>query len=1073
MRGEIWIGWVALSLLGMGGVEVRGQEAVTGEVRWGNGDVMGGEWLGVEDGWLRFKASELAEPVRVWLPRTVGWVAKGGRVDGAMEGKWAVRAAGGSFFGCDEWGMKGDGWTAKTRWAGGVVMKAEAVAEWRRTGKAGPLVYAGPDGMGGFVVVNPGELPGQTWAVQAGGVVGTSSIDQSMGLPLMLPEKVRMDFWLKTDGTRPQFRWKIRREGQGVEVGTLMEELVGQGEGWAKRLGTLFEKVLMVTVCVDFAAREAVAFDATGKEWGRWKVRGVMKKVSAGKGGLFGALAGAIAKGMVRSATGSSQTKEAEIENGLVLTNLGADLVLERLLVREWDGKAPMARPMDRSFVETLGGVVHPGKVTALKEGRVVVKGDGGAVELALDAVAWVRVAAMKGEKTVAKVERAPLEESVVVRCVDGSFFRGQMVSGDADGVRVKTVMDEAPWEVAMAGVKRLQWVVPEPMEGPATGKVGQFDLWERGKVMTRGRWEPGAGMVPRWRVDGGDVAVPIQGSGEWVIRRSTAVGSNGAMLPGLAHLDTGEMVPAEVVSWSEKGAVVRSLVAEDGGASRLPAERVIALELAGPGLKARGLEDPGWVVVRGGEKGAKLDRAAGRVEMESGSLVGHGSFLQGSQLSFKVESDESYGALRVRLFADGLQEKSANLALLIMRSGNTVYCGVEDPKRPGQMRGNTNRVPIEYEKPYVFAINWSNLKVETWVNGAPAMTHALTDATRSGTGILIEPTGLWGNSVQPQKVSEVRLEGAIGARSRPTMDGETKTWALQVPRRMTEDRPRHLLMAKSGDVLRGTVEAMDSRRVTLRSGLEVLEVPRERVALMLMPGGEKKVEAKVAPAKVEGKAMWVTTVDGGRFRLGVTGLGPEWVEGVSPVLGKCRVGAGAVQELTNQGKVEKKGPFEGWAFETAPDPVLPTTEEGEGSSLKGQAAPGFDLELVAGGRFKMEEMKGQVVVLDFWASWCGPCLKAMPEVMEVMKALPEQKVRLVGVNQGQAKAEVKTFLEAREWDLEVVLDLDQKVGGLFGVKGIPHTVVVGPDGKVAWVSTGYSATMAKELSEVVRKLLP
>ena len=1073
MRGEFWLRWVVLGLLFAGGGEVRGQAAVTGEVRWGNGDVMSGEWLGVEDGWLRFKASELAEPVRVWLPRTVGWVAKRGRVDGAMEGKWAVRTAGGSFLGCDEWGMKGDGWMAKTRLVGEVVMKAEAVAEWRRTGKAGPMVYAGPDGMGGFVVVNPGESPGQKWAVQEGGVVGTCSIDQSMGLPLALPEKVRMDFWLRTDGTRPQFRWKIRREGQGVEVETVMEELVGKGEGRAKRLGTLFEKAVMVTVCVDFAAREAVAFDGMGKEWARWKVRGVMKKTTGGKGGLLGALAGAIAKGMVRSASGNSRTQETEIENGLVLTNLGADLVLERLLVREWDGKAPMARPMDRSFVETLGGVVHAGKVTAVKEGGVVVKGDGGEVRLGLDEVAWVRVAAMKGEKAVAKAERAPLEESVVVRCVDGSFLRGRMVGGDEDGVRVKTVMDEVPWEVGIAEVKRLQWVVPEPMAGPVTGKVGQYDVWERGKVATRGRWEPGEGVLPRWQVDGGDAAVPIQGDGEWLIRRSTAASSSGGMLPGLAHLDTGEMVPAEVVSWSEAGAVVRSLVAEDGAASRLPAERVIALELAGPGLKARGLEDPGWVVVRGGEKGAKLDRKAGKVEMESGSMVGHGSFLQGSLLSFKVESDQSYGALRVRLFADGLQEKSANLAMLVMRSGNTVYCGVEDPRRPGQMRGNTNRVPVEYEKPYVLGISWSNLKVETFVNGMSAMTHALTDATRSGTGILIEPTGVWGNSVQAQKVSEVHLEGAIGARSRPTMDGETKTWALQVPRRMVENRPKHLLMAKNGDVLRGTVEAMDSRRVTLRSGLEMLEVPRERVALMVMPVGEKKGVAKVEPAKVEGTAMWVTTADGARFRLGVTGLGPEWVEGVSPVLGKCRVRAGAVQELTNQGKVEKTGPFEGWAFVAASEPVLPTTEEGEGSSLKGQAAPGFDLELVSGGRFKMEEMKGKVVVLDFWASWCGPCLKAMPEVMEVMKALPKEKVRLVGVNQGQAKAEVKTFLEARMWDLEVALDLDQKVGGLFGVKGIPHTVVVGPDGKVAWVSTGYSATMAKELSEVVRKLLP
>jgi hypothetical protein len=120
---------------------------------------------------------------------------------------------------------------------------------------------------------------------------------------------------------------------------------------------------------------------------------------------------------MVRSASGSSRTQEAEIENGLVLTNLGADLVLERLLVREWDGKVPMARPMDRSFVETLGGVVHSGKVTAVKEGRVVVKGDGGAVELALDEVAWVRVAAMKGEKAATDLPTygCPVTEAVLL----------------------------------------------------------------------------------------------------------------------------------------------------------------------------------------------------------------------------------------------------------------------------------------------------------------------------------------------------------------------------------------------------------------------------------------------------------------------------------------------------------------------------------------------------------------------------------------------------------------------------------------------------------------------------------
>ena len=77
-----------------------------------------------------------------------------------------------------------------------------------------------------------------------------------------------------------------------------------------------------------------------------------------------------------------------------------------------------------------------------------------------------------------------------------------------------------------------------------------------------------------------------------------------------------------------------------------------------------------------------------------------------------------------------------------------------------------------------------------------------------------------------------------------------------------------------------------------------------------------------------------------------------------------------------------------------------------------------------------------------------------------------------MGVNQGETSDKVKKFLDLRGWKLQVALDGDQRVGKNFGVEGIPHTVIVGPDGKIAWTSTGYTADGAQKAAEAVRKLL-
>ena len=86
--------------------------------------------------------------------------------------------------------------------------------------------------------------------------------------------------------------------------------------------------------------------------------------------------------------------------------------------------------------------------------------------------------------------------------------------------------------------------------------------------------------------------------------------------------------------------------------------------------------------------------------------------------------------------------------------------------------------------------------------------------------------------------------------------------------------------------------------------------------------------------------------------------------------------------------------------------------------------------------------------------------------------AEPSDKVKLVGINQGEGPELVKRFLEARGLKLGVALDTDQGVGRKYGVDAIPRTIVVGPDGKVAWEQPGYDPDGESGATDVIRKLL-
>ena len=163
----------------------------------------------------------------------------------------------------------------------------------------------------------------------------------------------------------------------------------------------------------------------------------------------------------------------------------------------------------------------------------------------------------------------------------------------------------------------------------------------------------------------------------------------------------------------------------------------------------------------------------------------------------------------------------------------------------------------------------------------------------------------------------------------------------------------------------------------------------------------------------------------------------------------------------------------------TAPEGVKvqdrkePEPGEGQGSSLKvGAPAPDFTLPLFKGGEMTLSAEKGKVVVLDFWASWCGPCRQAMPVIEKVVHAHADKGVKLYAVNQAEPPETVSKFLESKKMDMPVPMDKDGKVGNLYGVQGIPFIVVVDRKGLVSKVFEGMPPDFEKLLTEAVQAAL-
>lgn len=147
-------------------------------------------------------------------------------------------------------------------------------------------------------------------------------------------------------------------------------------------------------------------------------------------------------------------------------------------------------------------------------------------------------------------------------------------------------------------------------------------------------------------------------------------------------------------------------------------------------------------------------------------------------------------------------------------------------------------------------------------------------------------------------------------------------------------------------------------------------------------------------------------------------------------------------------------------AADSAADAVTPTP------------APGFTLPARDGRQVSLAQFKGNVVMLNFWASWCGPCRQEMPLLESIYQKYKDLGFTLVGVNVEPDSGKANAWLKATPVNYPILYDTQSKVSQLYQVQAMPTTVIIDRKGMVRFLHRGYLPGDENEYLDSIRALI-
>jgi peroxiredoxin len=141
-------------------------------------------------------------------------------------------------------------------------------------------------------------------------------------------------------------------------------------------------------------------------------------------------------------------------------------------------------------------------------------------------------------------------------------------------------------------------------------------------------------------------------------------------------------------------------------------------------------------------------------------------------------------------------------------------------------------------------------------------------------------------------------------------------------------------------------------------------------------------------------------------------------------------------------------------------------------SSHANDSAPDFALKSTQGGNIRLSEHRGEVILLNFWASWCGPCRQEMPQLNALQQRYSKLGFNVVGVNVDKDSALANKILKDIPVSFPVLLDDTGAVSASYNVSAMPTTVLIDRDGNMRYLHKGYKPGYEQDYEQQIKELI-